>query len=182
MHILALIIRLIGRFNIFLGHFFSWFSLACVLVCFTVVVMRYAFSMGYVWMQDLYIWLNAMMFMGMAGYVLFSNSHVRVDIFYRPAVRRRKAWVDLFGCIVFIIPFLAVLSIWSWPYIQRSWRILEGSSNYGGLPGLYILKSFILVFVFVVALQALAMILRSILVLAHKEDLLPERYRYQEDQ
>ena len=81
MQAIALIIRLISRFNILLGQFFSWFSLGIVLVCFTVVVLRYVFSISQVWMQDLYVWLNAMMFMGLAGYALFNNSHVRVDIF-----------------------------------------------------------------------------------------------------
>ncbi len=181
MHAIALIVRFISRLNILLGHFFSWFSLAIVLVCFTVVVLRYVFSIGFVWLQDLYVWLNAMMFMGLAGFALFNNSHVRVDIFYRPASRRRKAWVDMFGSAFFVGPFVWVLVVWSLPYVQRSWRFLEGSSNFGGMPGLYILKSFILVFAFVVAIQALALFLRGLLVVLGKEELLPEIYRYQED-
>ncbi|MCD8512755.1 MAG: hypothetical protein LRY63_04730 [Nitrincola sp.] len=58
MKLLSLLIRFICRINIILGHFFSWFSLGIVLVCFTVVVLRYFFSTGFVWMQDLYVWLN----------------------------------------------------------------------------------------------------------------------------
>ncbi|HMB17206.1 MAG TPA: TRAP transporter small permease subunit [Pelovirga sp.] len=181
MQALALLIRAISRFNIILGHFFSWFSLGIVLVCFTVVVLRYVFSTGFIWLQDLYVWLNAMMFMGIAGFALFNNSHVRVDIFYRPARRRRKALVDMFGSVFFIGPFVYVLSTWSWAYVERSWRFMESSPNFGGLPGLFIIKSFILFFAFVVALQALAMFLRGILVLLNKEELLPEAYRYQEE-
>ncbi|WP_114416743.1 TRAP transporter small permease subunit [Marinospirillum perlucidum] len=181
MQSIALIVRMISRFNILLGHFFSWFSLGIVLVCFTVVVLRYVFSSGAIWLQDLYVWLNAMMFMGISGYALFNNSHVRVDIFYRPASRRRKAWVDMFGSLFFVGPFAWVLAVWSLPYIQRSWRFMEGSSNFGGMPGLYVIKTFVLVFAAVIALQALAMFLRGLLVLANQEDLLPEEYRYQED-
>lgn len=182
MQFLALIVRIISRFNIVIGHFFSWFSLGIVLVCFTVVVLRYVFSTGFIWLQDLYVWLNAMMFMGISGFALFNNTHVRVDIFYRPAGRRRKALVDMFGSLFFVAPFVWVLSSWSWAYVQRSWRFMEGSPNFGGLPGLYIIKSFILVFAAVVALQALAMFLRGVLVLAGKEELLPETYRYQEEE
>lgn len=181
MQAIALIIRSISRFNILLGQIFSWFSLGIVLVCFTVVVMRYAFSTGAIWMQDLYVWLNAMMFMGLAGCALFNNTHVRVDIFYRPASLRHKAWVDMFGSLFFIAPFATVLVYWSLPYVMRSWKWLEGSSNYGGMPGLYIVKSFILVFALVIALQGVAMFLRGVLVLANKQDLLPKEYRYRED-
>lgn len=181
MQALALFVRVISRFNIILGHTFSWFSLGIVLVCFTVVVLRYVFSMGFIWLQDLYVWLNAMMFMGTAGFALFNNSHVRVDIFYRPASRKRKAVVDMFGSLFFITPFVWVLSTWSWAYVARSWRFMEGSPNFGGLPGLFIIKSFILFFALVVALQALAIFLRGVLVLLNKEELLPKPYRYQEE-
>lgn len=180
MHVLAFFVRLICRINLILGHIFSWFSLGIVLVCFTVVVLRYFFSTGFVWLQDLYVWLNGMMFMGIAGYTLMKNGHVRVDIFYRPASDRRKAWVDLIGSLVFVTPFLWILTSYSLPYVQRSWRFMEASSNFGGMPGLYVVKSFILVFVAVVALQALAMVLRSILILTHHEELVPESFRYGE--
>lgn len=181
MQALAVIIWCISRFNIILGHFFSWFSLGIVLVCFTVVVLRYGFSIGFIWLQDLYVWLNAMMFMGIAGFALFNNSHVRVDIFYRPAGLRRKAIIDMFGSLFFIGPFVWVLTRWSWAYVERSWRLGESSANFGGLPGLYIIKSFILIFAFVVSIQALAMFLRGILVLTNNEKLLPKPYRYQEE-
>lgn len=180
MKLLSLLIRLICRVNTLMGHLFSWFSLGIVLICFTVVVLRYFFSTGFVWMQDLYVWLNGMMFMGIAGFTLLQNGHVRVDIFYRPAGIRHKAWIDLIGAVIFIAPFLYIITIYSLPYVQRSWRFMEGSSNFGGMPGLYIVKSFILVFVSVIALQALAMVMRSVLILTHHEELVPENYRYKE--
>ena len=129
-------------------------------------------------MQDLYVWLNGMMFMGIAGFTLFQNGHVRVDVFYRPASIERKAWVDLLGCIFFVTPFLYILTVYSFPYVQRSWRFMEASSNFGGMPGLYIVKSFLLVFVVVIALQAIAMVMRSILILTNNEELIPESFRY----
>lgn len=177
---LALLIRAICRLNQGLGVFFSWFSLGIVLVCFTVVVLRYFFSIGSVWMQDLFVWLNGMMFMGIAGYTLMQGQHVRVDVFYRPSSLRRKAWVDLFGSVVFVTPFVYVIVRYGLPYVHRSWRYLEGSSNYGGMDGLFVVKSFILVFAAVIALQSLAMVLRSVLILLRREDLVPEYYRYKQ--
>ncbi len=178
MHALAMLVRLISGINRIVGNVFSWLSLGVVIVCFTVVVQRYAFSTGHLWMQDLYVWLNGAMFTVVAGYALLRDEHVRVDIFYRPATIRSKAIVDLIGVVIFLLPFCYVVWIYGWPFVARSWRIHEGSRNIGGMPGLYVLKSFILAFAALVALQGIAMIGRSILVLAGREDLLPADLRY----
>jgi TRAP-type mannitol/chloroaromatic compound transport system permease small subunit len=181
MQLVAVIVRAISALNVAVGRLLSLCSLAIVLVCFAVVVMRYLFRTGSVPMQDLYVWLNGMMFMGIAGYALMKDAHVRVDVLYRGAETRTKAMLDMFGCVVFVAPFRWVLVAWSLPYVTRSWGLREGSANVGGLPGLFVLKSFILVFVVVVGLQAVAMFLRGVLVLAGREDLLPPSLRYAGD-
>lgn len=178
MQVIALTVRAICLFNGILGRVFSYFSLAIVLACFAVVVLRYGLRLGSVPLQDLYVWLNGMMFMGIAGYTLMQDGHVRVDIFYRTARIRTKALIDMFGCVFFILPFAVLLVIVSLPYVERSWGLAETSPNAGGLPGLYLLKSFLLIFVAVVVLQALAMFLRGVLVLGGREDLLPAPLRY----
>lgn len=179
MRAIALTVRVISGLNALVGNIFSWLSLAIVLVCFTVVVQRYVFATSYVWMQDLYIWLNGAMFTAVAGFALLRNDHVRVDIFYRPASIRRKAVIDIIGVIFFLLPFCWVVFAYGWPFVARSWRIQEASANVGGMPGLFILKTFILAFAGLIALQGIAMVLRSILVLNGKEELLPEKLRYE---
>ena len=169
---------IICAINAFVGTVVSWLSVGIVLVCFTVVVQRYVFAVSHVWMQDLYIWLNGAMFTAVAGYALLRDNHVRVDIFYRPASPQKKAVIDLVGVLVFLFPSMWVVWTYAWPFVQRSWSYGEGSANVGGMPGLYVLKTFILVFAALIALQGLAMILRSILMLAGREDLVPERIRY----
>ncbi len=178
MQAIAATVRAIHGINGALGRIFSLFPFLIVLICFAVVVMRYVFRTGSVPMQDLYIWLNGAMFMGIAGYALMTDSHVRVDIFYREAGIRTRAIVDMVGAILFVAPFLWMVAWWGWPYVARSWSLHESSPNMGGLPGLFILKSFILVFVATVGLQALAMFLRGVLVLAGRENLLPPAMRY----
>jgi TRAP-type mannitol/chloroaromatic compound transport system permease small subunit len=178
MQALAYVVTAISRLNGLLGRVLSWFSLAIVLICFAVVVMRYAFRMGSVPLQDLFVWLNGAMFMGIAGYTLLREGHVRVDIFYREASLRAKAIVDMIGTALFILPFVTVVAVYAIPFVERSWALREGSANMGGMPGLYVLKSFLLVFAAVVGLQALAMFLRGLLVLAHREALLPSDLRY----
>ncbi|MGV8834156.1 MAG: TRAP transporter small permease subunit [Devosia sp.] len=181
MQLLAWIVRAIGAVNRVAGETLSWLALACVLVCFTVVVQRYAFNTSTLWMQDLYVWLSGAMFTGVAGFALMRDDHVRVDIFYRPASLRRKAMADLFGVVAFLFPFIFVIFTYGYPAVARSWSYSEASSNVGGMPGLFILKSFIIVFAVLVGLQGLAMALRAILVLAGQQELLPEHLRYAAD-
>jgi len=172
-------IKGVSALNRVVGETLSWLALACVLVCFTVVIQRYFFHTSYLWMQDLYVWVNGAMFTGVAGFALLRQDHVRVDIFYRPASLRWKATADLIGVVLFLLPFMYVVISFGLPYVQRSWRIWEGSANIGGMPGLFVLKSFILVFAALVTLQGLAMAARSILVLNNKQDLLPPNLRYE---
>ena len=68
--------------------------------------------------------------------------------------------------------------VYSIPFVQRSWRIYEGSANIGGMPGLFVLKTFIPVFAVLVLLQGIAWAFRSILVLTGREELLPQSLRY----
>jgi TRAP-type mannitol/chloroaromatic compound transport system permease small subunit len=175
---LANCVRAISALNRVVGHLLSWLALAIVLVCFTVVVQRYIFHTTQLWMQDLYVWLSGAMFTGVAGFALMRDEHVRVDILYRPWPIRKKAIADLIGTLIFLIPYVVVVLLYAWPFVTRSWRLYEGSANVGGMPGLFILKSFIIVFAVLVGLQGLAIIARSILVLNDREELLPETLRY----
>lgn len=175
---LAWLLRVINRINRVIGNTFAWLSVAIVVVCFSVVVERYVFANTRLWMQDLYVWLNGAMFMAVAGFALLREDHVRVDIFYRPASPRGKAWADLVGTLVFLLPFVTVVFMFSLEFVRRSWRYAENSANIGGMPNLYILKTFILVFAVLVGLQAIAILIRSVLVLAGREDMVPQDYRY----
>lgn len=181
MEIIAGYVRIVATVNRWIGQVLSWLSLAVVLVCFTVVVQRYVFHTTALWMQDLYVWLGGAMFTGVAGFALLRDDHVRVDIFYRPWPVRRKAIADLIGVALFLVPYIAVVTLYAIPFVSRSWRIYEGSANVGGMPGLFVLKSFILVFCALVGLQGLAWACRSILVLVGREELLPDDLRYARD-
>jgi TRAP-type mannitol/chloroaromatic compound transport system permease small subunit len=179
---LAGYVRAISAVNKWVGLTLSWLALAVVLVCFAVVVQRYFFHVTQLWMQDLYVWLAGAMFTGVAGFALLRDDHVRVDIFYRPWSVRKKAIADLVGVVVFLLPFMIVVALYANTFVQRSWRIFEASANIGGMPGLFVLKSFILLFCALVGLQGLAWAARSVLVLAGREDLLPPTLRYKTEE
>ncbi|WP_249219073.1 TRAP transporter small permease subunit [Loktanella sp. SALINAS62] len=178
MRILGYLAAAISRVNWMIGQIFAWLSLGIVVVCFTVVVLRYVFATSFLWLQDLYIWLNGAMFMAVAGFALLRDDHVRVDIFYRPASVKTRAKVDLIGVLLFLLPFCYIVLIYSLPFVQRSWSYFEGSANVGGMPGLYILKTFIIGFAGLLALQGVAMLCRSVLVLAGRDDLVPPMMAY----
>lgn len=167
MHLLARIVRAIDRLNDVIGRAVSWLTLAMVLVTFFVVVARYGFSWGRIWIQESYVWMHGAVFMLAAGYTLLHDGHVRVDVFYRPAGDRFKAWVNLIGVIVLLMPTVLVVLYYTVPYVQASWIRLEMSREAGGLEGLFLFKTIIPVFCVLVALQGIALAGRSILVLRH---------------
>jgi TRAP-type mannitol/chloroaromatic compound transport system permease small subunit len=174
MNILAIAVRFIDQLNEIIGRGIAWLTLAMVIIGFVVVVLRYVFSIGFVWLQESYVWLHGITFMVGAGYTLLHDGHVRVDIFYRTASIRKKALVDLFGSLVLLLPVLELVWVQAWPYVLDSWARLEESREAGGLPGLFLLKSVILVFCITLGLQGLSLAGRSILILVGRGDLVTD--------
>lgn len=164
------VMRFIDRANDLIGRSVSWLTLAMVLITFVVVVLRYVFSIGFVWVQESYVWLHGVVFMVGAGYTLLREGHVRVDIFYREGSPRFKAGVDLFGSLALLLPVIVMIWIVAWPYVVSSWESFEESREAGGLPGLFLLKSIILVFCVTLGMQGVSLALRSVLVLAGRTD------------
>ena len=162
-------IRAAEAVNRAVGAVTAWATLGCVLACFAVVVLRYGFGIGKVWLQDLYVWQHAAVFLIGAGYTFLVGGHVRVDLIYRAASPRHRAAVDLFGTVTFLLPFLALILVESWPLVASAWAIGEGASQPGGLPAVYILKSFLIVFCALVGLQGLVVVVRAVMVLSGVE-------------
>jgi len=159
-------VRGIDALNDWVGRTVAWLTLGCVLTCFAVVVLRYAFDMGFPWLQELYVWQHAAVFMAGAGYTMLHRGHVNVDVLYGRLNDRRKAWVDIIGTLVFLFPWLAVVAVNSAPFVMSSWRIGEGASTADGMPAVYLLKSLLWVFCALLFLQGLALIARRALFLA----------------
>jgi len=144
------------------GRAVSWLTLGLALVGFLVVVLRYAFDSGYIWMQESLTWMHALVFMGGAAYTLKHDDHVRVDVVYRGLPERARAAIDLAGTLLFLLPFCAYVLYESLPYVEGSWRIAERSREAGGLPALYLLKAVIPLMAVLLAIQGVALVLRSV--------------------
>jgi TRAP-type mannitol/chloroaromatic compound transport system permease small subunit len=163
-------VRLVDALNEGVGRVIGWFTVGTVAVCALVVVLRYAVGMGFIWMQELYVWLHAAVFMLGAGYTFKVNGHVRVDLLYAKASVRTKAWVELFGGAVFLLPWLIVVGAMSMPWIWASILTNESSASTGGMPALYVLKTIVPLFCLLLGLQGLAIMARSVLVLAGRRE------------
>lgn len=145
-------------------------TLAVLALAFLVVLLRYGFGWGRVWLQEACVWLHGAAFMLAAAWALRRDAHVRLDLLYRAASPRLKAALDLAGALLLLLPFVALVAVTSLPYVRASWAVLEGSREPGGLPGFFLLKSVLLLFALLLGLQGLALAGRCLLVLAGRGD------------
>ncbi len=148
------------------GRAIAWLTLAMVLVQFAVVVLRYVFSIGWIAVQESILYMHALVFLLGAAYTLKHDGHVRVDIFYRRLPPRARGAVDLLGTLLLLLPVCAFIFWVSWDYVLESWRLTEGSREAGGLPGVFLLKTTILIMAALFLLQGAAVAIRSLLLLA----------------
>lgn len=146
------------------GKLTSWLTLLMVLVTVVIVVMRYIFDAGFVWMQESVTWMHAAVFMLGASYTLLHDDHVRVDIFYRKMTPRRRGWVDLAGVLLFLWPLCGYLAWAAIDFAAVSWSLHETSREPGGLPYplIPILKSIVVVMPVLVGLQGASLARQSI--------------------
>ena len=156
----------IDRLTTAVGRTVAWLALAIVLLQFTLVVARYLFGLGSIWLTETVIYAHATLFMLAAAWTLRAGGHVRVDVFYAEASPRTKAIIDLAGSLLLLLPFAAVLIWLSVPYAARSWAVLERSQESSGLPLVYALKTLIPLFAVMMALQGIAQAIRALAALS----------------
>lgn len=162
---MSALLRSLDLVNATVGRCVKWLAVALVLVQFGVVVLRYVFGTSFIALQESVIYLHAAIFMLGAGYTLLHDGHVRVDIFYGEASPRRKAAIDLFGCLVLLIPSCLVMLHVTWGFVLQSWRILEGPLSVGGLPAVFLLKTLIPLFAALLLIQGVSLALKNLLFL-----------------
>ncbi len=160
----------IDRLNDSIGRAVAWLALVIVVLQFVLVVARYIFGFGSIWLTETVIYGHATLIMLAAAWTLRAGGHVRVDVFYADATPRTRAWVDLVGALLLLLPFMAVTLWFSVPFAARSWAVLERSQESSGLPFVYLLKTLIPVFAVMMALQGVAQAIRASRILQVQED------------
>lgn len=153
-------VRAVDALNERVGNATAWLLWLMAILTMAVVVLRYAFGVGGIVMQETVLYLHATLFMVGAAYTLRHNEHVRVDILYQRFSPRTRALVEIFGALIFLLPVCAFIFWTSIDYVLASWRVHETSTD-GGLPFVYVLKTLLLVMPVLLSLQGLAEIARN---------------------
>lgn len=161
--LLEAIVRIADAINEQVGKAVAWLtSVLVVIICFDVLI-RYFFKASKVWMVELEWHFFALVFLLGAGYALKHDRHVRVDLFYTKFSEKGKAWVNLIGTLIFLIPWCVIILGSAYQFAHRSWLLGESSPNPNGLPALYVIKFAIVIgFVFLL-LQGIALVAQSLL-------------------
>ena len=168
MKIFLNIARIIDGVNDAVGRWMAWLTVFMVLVTVIIVVLRYGFSIGFIWMQESVRFMHGFVFLLCASYTLLHNGHVRVDIFYAKMSARGKARVDIIGTILFLIPVCFAILFYSFDYVMNSWRETEGSLEERGLHAVYLLKTCIWIFAGSMIAQGLSRIVHCVELLLDK--------------
>ena len=164
----------IDYINKIIGRYTAWLILGIVLVQFLIVVMRYIFGIGSIFVQEMIIYQHAIVIMLSAGFTLFVDGHVRLDIFYRVASMRIKSIINITGVICFLFPMCIVIWVYSWPYVFQSWRVLEGSKETSGIPAVFMLKTTVLIFAKLLFLQGISLLIKSFSQISNKSIIQPK--------
>ena len=165
--------RAIDRFNNRVGVALSWLVLVMVLVgVYNAVTRKLSQTIGVDLSSNMYIeaqwYMFSLVFLWGGAYALRNGAHVRVDIIYSRLSQRKKAWIDVLGTLLFLIP-LCLLVLWvSTPYALDSWKILEVSPDPGGLPR-YLIKSAIPIAFLLLLIQGFSELVRNIALLRGME-------------
>ena len=128
------------------GKFISLMIPCMTLLMIVIIVARYFFGVGLTGLQELVMYIHALVFLGCAGYVFSKDEHVRVDIFYRDASKSYKKNINILFGLIFLLPLCFAIGYFSIELISMSWKINEISTEAGGLKFVYIQKTLIILF------------------------------------
>jgi len=145
-----------------IGQLVSWISLILILLICVDVIMRYFLNISKIWMVEMEWHLFSVLFLFGASYTLLHDKHVRVDLFYENYSAERKRMVNALGILILVIPWCLIILTTSWDYTINSFSFREDSPQPGGLPARYIVKSAIFLGYFLLLLQAVSILIRSL--------------------
>lgn len=139
-----------------------------ILVIFSNVILRYVFNMSFVRMSELEWHIFAFIFLMGAGYTLLHEGHVRVDIFYSLMDRKKKAIINFFGVIFFLIPSCWVVLSTTVPWTIVSYQVGEMSIDPGGIPARFLIKAVLPLGYFLMLIQGIILGIKSFFILIGK--------------
>jgi len=133
--------RALSRLVAFLGKIGAWASVVMILVILTDVVLRRYFVIGSAKLQELEWHLHGILFLTTLGYGYLEGAHVRIELFREKWSPKTKAWVELLGILLFLLPFTLVAIHFSIDYAEMAYRNSEISASLTGLGFRWVIKS-----------------------------------------
>ena len=151
----------VDAFSVRVGQVASWLYPILMLVIVVNVILRYVFSIGSIELEEVQWHLYSMAFLLGFAYAYVDDAHVRVDVLHTRFSPRRKAQVEILGCIFLLLPFAGLLVYYSWPYFLESWAFNERSDMPSGLPARYVIKLVLVIGFAMLFAQGVAVLARK---------------------
>ena len=133
--------RLIDPLLVRIGEAASWLWLLLLLIIVGNVILRYVFEEGRIELEEIQWHIYSVGFLLGLAYAFQSDSHIRVDVVSERLQPRTRAWLELYGLLLGLFPFIALFLIHGLPFVQQSWALGEVSQAPGGLPFRWLIKA-----------------------------------------
>ena len=162
--------KIINTINEWIGRSVAWLTLSMIILTTIIVILRYVFNTGSIALQESVNYMHASVFLLGIAYTLKHDGHVRVDIFYQKFSKKTKAWIDLLGTLILLMPS-SMFIIWvSFNYVEKSWSIFEGSRETGGLDGVFLIKTLIIIMPILLIMQGISFMIQSLLTIIKNDN------------
>lgn len=158
--------RVVNAISGAFGWLAGWLCILMIAIVFIDVIARYLFESGSIAMQEMEWHLFAAVFLLGAAYTMRENANVRVDVFYEKMSERKKAIIDIFGTVFFVIPMCTLILYSAYDFVAYAYHVQEVSNDPGGLPYRFVFKALLPLGYLLVLIQSLAVISRNTRILA----------------
>ncbi len=132
--------RIVDRALTVVGRAASWLWAVLLVVIVFNVTLRYVFGEGRVELEELQWHINAVAFLFAIAYAYRVDAHIRIDLVSARLRPRLRVWVEFYGTLLLLLPFIALILVFSWDFVGHSWAVAEVSQSPGGLPFRWFLK------------------------------------------
>ena len=163
------VVRICDRINEWIGSFIVAPAVFLfILIIFSNVIMRYVFNTSFVFMAELEWHVFAFIFLMGAGFTLLHDGHVRVDIFYSTMDRKKQAYINFFGVLLFLLPSCYLVLTTTIPWVIVSYKVGEISIDPGGIPARFLLKATLPAGYFLMLIQGVSLFIKSLFIILEK--------------
>jgi len=171
MRLLLQIEEFLDKLVIWVGRFGAWFSIPLMVIIIFDVVTRRFLVLGSTKLQEGEWHLHAILFLLCIGFTYLKDAHVRIDLVRERLDVTAQRWIELIGCLIFLIPYCAIVLYFGIDFVERSWAVSEASDSATGLPYRWAIKAFLPIGFFFMLMAGVVVALRKFIELFGPPDL-----------